>query len=114
MASNNSKYSQEVREETAKFIIESGKSATSVGEEMGIDKNTVCRWVRDYRRKYNLHSYAEEKGILEKKPRDASADAKKIKQLEKDLKKAEKQIKEERDKVEILKKCLQIFMQQNE
>ena len=27
MASNNSKYSQEVREETAKFIIESGKSA---------------------------------------------------------------------------------------
>lgn len=114
MASNNSKYSQEVREEIAKFIIESGKSATSVGEEMGIDKNTVCRWVRDYRRKYNFPSYAEEKGILEKKPRDASADAKKIKQLEKDLKKAEKQIKEERDKVEILKKCLQIFMQQNE
>ena len=114
MASNNSKYSQEVREETAKFIIESGKSATSVGEEMGIDKNTVCRWVRDYRRKYNLSSYAEERVILEKKPRDASADAKKIKQLEKDLKKAEKQIKEEREKVEILKKCLQIFMQQNE
>ena len=90
MPSNNSKYSQEVREETAKFIIESGKSATSVGEEMGIDKNTVCRWVRDYRRKYNLPSYAEEKGISEKKPRDASADAKRIKQLEKDLKKAEK------------------------
>lgn len=41
MASNNSKYSQEVREETAKFIIESGKSATSVGEEMGIDKNKI-------------------------------------------------------------------------
>ena len=126
MASNNSKYSQEVREETAKFIIESGKSATSVGEEMGIDKNTVCRWVRDYRREYNLPSYAKEKGILEKKPRDASADAKKIKQvlgeyilelikqLEKDLKKAEKQIKEERETPEILKKCLQIFMQQNE
>ena len=114
MPSNNSKYSQEVREETAKFIIESGKSATSVGEEMGIDKNTVCGWVRDYRRKYNLSSYAEEKGISEKKPRDASADAKRIKQLEKDLKKAEKQIKEEREKVEILKKCLQIFMQQNE
>ena len=57
MPSNNSKYSQEVREETAKFIIESGKSATSVGEEMVIDKNTVCRWVRDYRRKYNLPSY---------------------------------------------------------
>lgn len=36
------------------FILESGKSATSVAEEMGIDVNTVCRWVRDYRRKNNL------------------------------------------------------------
>ena len=63
-------------------------------EEMGIDKNTVCRWVRDYRIKYNLPSYAEKKGISEKKPRDTSADAKKIKQLEKNLKKAEKQIKD--------------------
>ena len=65
-------------------------------------------------RKYNLPSYADEKGISENKPRDDSADTKRIKQLEKDLKKAEKQIKEEREKVEILKKCLQIFMQQNE
>ena len=54
MASNNNKYSQEIREKTAKFIMESGKSATSVGEKMGIDKNTVYRWVRDYRRKRNF------------------------------------------------------------
>ena len=50
MPSNRTKYSDEMREETAKFIIESGRSATSVAEEMGIDTNTVCRWVRDYRR----------------------------------------------------------------
>ena len=43
MASNNSKYSQEVREETAKSIIEIGKLATSVVEKMGIDKNTMYR-----------------------------------------------------------------------
>ncbi len=43
MPSNNSKYSQETRERTAKYILESGKSATSVSEEMGIDTNTVCR-----------------------------------------------------------------------
>ena len=49
MASNNSKYSQEVREETAKFIIESGKSATSVGEEMGIDKNKIIIKIEMYR-----------------------------------------------------------------
>ena len=56
MPSNNSKYSQEMREETARFILESGKSATSTAEELGIDVNTVCRWVRDYRRAHNLPS----------------------------------------------------------
>lgn len=43
MPSNRTKYSDEMREETAKFIIESGRSATSIAEEMGIDTNTVCR-----------------------------------------------------------------------
>lgn len=59
MSSNNSKYRQELREKTAKFIIESKKSATSIREETGIDKNTVCRWVRGYRRKYKFHSYGK-------------------------------------------------------
>ncbi|MBO4871807.1 MAG: transposase [Lachnospiraceae bacterium] len=68
MPSNNSKYTQEIREKTAKYILETGKSATSVAEEMGIGVDTVCRWVREYRRKYNLPSYAEEKGIKKKEP----------------------------------------------
>ncbi len=54
MASNRTKYSEEMRNETAAYIIERGKSATSMAEELGIDKNTVCKWVRDYRRKNNL------------------------------------------------------------
>jgi len=41
MPSNNSKYSEELREQTAKHIIETGKSATGMAEELGIDKNTV-------------------------------------------------------------------------
>ena len=35
---------------------------------MGIDTNTVCRWVRDYRRKNGLPSYKEEKGISDARP----------------------------------------------
>ena len=38
MASNNAKYTPEFREETARYVIESEKSATSVAEENGIDK----------------------------------------------------------------------------
>ena len=63
MPSNNSKYTEEFREQTVRHILETGKSATSMAEEMGIDTNTVCRWVRDYRRKNNMPTYAEEKVI---------------------------------------------------
>ena len=121
MPSNNSKYTEELREQTAKFILETGKSATSVAEEMGIDTNTVCRWVRDYRRKHNMPSYAEEKGIRTNPPKDSLELKIQNKELEAKLREKEKEIKrlntvilEEREKIEILKKSLHIFMQQSE
>lgn len=111
MASNNSKYSEEMRERTARHVIESGKSATSMAEELNIDVNIVCRWVRDYRRKNNLPSYAEEKRIKRKAPKSNSDLIYRIKELEKELKKKDKLLVEERKKVEILKKSLHIFIQ---
>ena len=42
MASNNSKYTLEYRKEICQLIVNTGRSATSVSEEMGIDKNTAC------------------------------------------------------------------------
>ena len=41
MPSNRTKYSDEMRMETAACVIESGKSATSMTEELGIDTNTL-------------------------------------------------------------------------
>lgn len=104
MPSNNSKYTEEMRERTAYHIIESGKSATSIAEEMGIDTNTVCRWVRDYRRRNHLPSYAESKGIKQ-------AATKADKESNRQLKAKDKRIKELEEEVEILKKSLRIFMQ---
>ncbi|MBU0997790.1 MAG: transposase [Firmicutes bacterium] len=103
MPSNNSKYSDEMRERTSKFIIDSGRSATSVAEELGIDINTVCRWVRDFRRKNKMPTYSDEKGIV-KGPR-VSKDENwiKVKELEKELKQKNRLLEEEREKVEILK-----------
>ena len=114
MPNNNSKYTQEIRDKTAKFILDTGKSATSVAEEMGIDTNTVCRWVRDYRRKHSMPSYAEEKGIVRKKTQTEGELLYRIKELEKELKKKDQALQEEREKVEILKKSLHIFMQPRE
>lgn len=103
MPSINSKYSDEIRERTTKHIIESGKSATSVAEEIGIDTNTICRWVRDYRRKHHLPSYAESKGIK-------YVATKFDKEMNKQIKACDKRIAELEEEVEILKKSLGIFM----
>lgn len=114
MPSNRSKYSEEMREKTVKFILDSGKSATSVAEELGIDVNTVCRWVRDHRRKNNMPSYAEEKGIVKRPYKRKDEKDLKIIELEKALKQKNKLLEEEKEKVEILKKSLRIFMEQHE
>ena len=94
MASNRSKYTQEFREQTAQFILENGKSATSAAEEMGIDINTVCRWVREYRRNHGLPSY-KENGIVPAAPRTDRELLQENRRLEKELKKKEEAIQEE-------------------
>ena len=121
MPSNNSKYTEEFREQTVKYIFDNGKSATAAAEELGIDKNTVCSWVRDYRRKHNMPTYAEERGIKSKPPKDSIELKQRIKDLERQLKEKDKiieeqnnKLKEEQEKIEILKKSLHIFMQPHE
>lgn len=114
MGSNNGKYSAEMREQTAQYIVESGKSASRMAEELNIDKNTVCKWVREYRRKKGLPSYAQSKGIKAGAPKSEQELALRNKELESELKKQKKQLAEEREKIEILKKSLHIFMQSTE
>ncbi len=114
MPSNNSKYTPEFREETARYIVESGKSATSVAEEIGIDKNTVCSWVRTYRKKNGMPTYAEEKELQSKSTKEISEEKRRIKELEKENRRLRKELLEEQEKVEILKKPLHIFMQAQE
>jgi transposase len=104
MTSNNSKYNLEFRERTCKHILESGKSATSIGEELGVDKNTICAWVRQYRKQNKLPSYAESKGIKIVSTREA-----KVVNAQNKIDK--KRITELEDEIEILKKALRIFMQ---
>jgi len=81
-----------------------------MAEEMGIDTNTVCRWVRDYRRMNKMPSYAEEKGIKTTKPVSERELVTRNKELERELKRQAKLLDEEKEKTEILKKSLRIFM----
>lgn len=104
MPSLNSKYTDEFRDRTVKYILDSHKSASSVGEELGVDKNTICSWVRDYRRKNHLPSYKEEQEIRGKSAKDSQAQILKMKE-------DKRRILELEEEVEILKKALHIFMQ---
>jgi transposase-like protein len=107
MPSPNSKYSPEMRENTARHILESGKSATSVAEEMGIDVNTVCKWVRDFRKKHGLPTWAEEKGIrpLKEKKTDTELMYEK-RESDRENKRLKKEIADRDETIEILKKSL--------
>ena len=96
------KYSEEMRLQTIKYVLEGGKSATKISKELGIDTNTVCRWVREYREAQGMPCYEAEQRI---KRQSADEMAHKIKELEKELKRKERELADEKEKVEILKKC---------
>jgi transposase len=104
MGSNNSKYTPEFRERTCRHIIESGQSASAVGRELGVDKNTICDWMRDYREKEKLPSYRESKGIKVAATRET-----RIVNIQSKVDK--KRIAELEEEVEILKKAVRIFTQ---
>ncbi len=57
------KYSPEMKEQTVKYIPEGEKSASKVAVELGIDKNTICRWVREYREAHQMPTYEVERKI---------------------------------------------------
>jgi transposase len=104
MPSLNSKYTDEFRDRTVKYILDSHESASSIGEELGVDKNTICSWVREYRRKNHLPSDKEEQEIRGKSAKDSKAQILKMKE-------DKRRILELEEEVEILKTALHIFMQ---
>ena len=68
-----------------------------------------------------MPTYAEEKGLRTRPPKDTIELKDRIKDLErqikeknKELEKKDKQLADEREKIEILKKSLHIFMQPQE
>ncbi len=105
------KYSPEMKEQTVKYILGWGSSASKAAIELGIDKNTVCRWVREYREAHQMPTYEVERKIKKKSADELIAGNK---ELEKLLKQKEKELADEKEKVEILKKSLHIFMQAEE
>lgn len=49
MAANQSKYTDEYRRETADYVISTGRPVSEMAGELGINKKTLGRWVKDRR-----------------------------------------------------------------
>lgn len=100
-------YNEEMMLQTVKIVLKGEKSATKIAKDIGVTANTVCRWVQDYRRQNNLPSYEEERRLKRVSIEELAT---KNRELERKLKQREKELAEERETVEILKKSLHIFM----
>jgi transposase-like protein len=112
MPSNRSKYTPEFREQTARHIIETGKSATAMAEELAIDINTVCRWVRDFRKKHDMPTWVEEKRRRHAHRPEQNKDLIwENKKLAKEVSAKNKLIEILQEEKAILKKSLAIFAQ---
>ncbi len=96
-------YNSKTREQVIKLVLKGEKSANQIAKELGIGPNTVGRWVNEYRKEHNLPSYREERRIRKVSVEKLAA---KNRELEKLLKKREKELADEKETVEILKKSL--------
>ena len=50
-----------MRLQTVKLVLKGDKSAAKFAKELGINQNTVSRWVREYRKQNNLPTYEGER-----------------------------------------------------
>ena len=81
-------YNDEMRLQTVKLVLKGEKSATKIAKDIGVNPNTICRWVQERRiRKVSVEELAA-----------------KNKDLERKLKQREKELADEKETVEILKK----------
>lgn len=92
---SNRKYSQEMIDQTVKLVLKGEKSANKIAQDLGITPNTICRWVKAYKKEHNLPSYEVERQMRKTSVEDLQA---KNRELEKKLK------KKERETIDILKK----------
>ena len=80
-------YNEEMRLQTIKLVLKGDKSAAKIAKDLGINQNTVSRWVKEYRKQNNLPTYEEERRIRKVSVEELAA---KNKELERKLKQKEK------------------------
>lgn len=97
----NMKYTQEKRTQVAQFVLDGRHSAAVASKKFGIGVNTVCRWVNRLREKRGLPCYCTER---KSRKRSSERLRSKIRELERQNRRLEKELAIERETAEILKR----------
>ncbi len=79
------------------MFLKGNNSSSKAAEDLGINKNTVCKWVKEYRQEHEMPSYEIERKIKKKSADELAA---RNKELEKELKRMEKELADEKEKAE--------------
>lgn len=87
------KYDKEFKMQTARIILDEGKSVAQVAREMGLHENTLYRWVAEYK---------EAGG-------DAFPGSGQLKPEDKAIKDLQKRLRDLEEENEILKKAMHYF-----
>jgi len=93
-------YDQEYKEYVAKLIVEEGRKQTDVAYELEIATSTIGRWVKNYREKMERGKHSETYLTPS--------------EVEKLMKKHQREVEKLREENEILKKAMHIFTQNQE
>lgn len=86
------KYTDEMKQETVMYILETGKSYSEVSRELGLGKGTLYKWVSAYKQKNGIV------GSINKAKAPASNEelVARTKELEKQLKEKDKEIEKQK------------------
>jgi len=91
MKNNNNKYDDEFKASAVKMVIEKGRAISEVAKDLELSEPTLRRWVRAVT-----------------KPEDPTS--KRLAELEAENKKLKKELDDDKDTVNILKKSVSIFI----
>jgi len=101
MSTERSRYDQEFKDHAARYCIEQASSITQGAKELDINKNSIFKWVKEYKERTGLNKEEEREKKAAQKKRETDQEWK-IKEL------TRKKLELEED-IELLKKVIGMF-----
>ena len=101
MTKTGTRYDQEFKDNAAKYCIEKANSISQGAKELNINKNSVFKWVADYKERTGLKKVEEKEKKDQQKAREND--------YEKKIRELTRQVLELKEDNELLKKVIGMF-----